>query len=71
MRFWFHYNKPASQRAKKPQISVHIQGACHIVDNVCVGVPTVGRVRNRQPFFVMTGECEKWKMVGKEMVLQG
>jgi hypothetical protein len=53
--FFFHYNKPASQRAKKPQISVHWQGACQIVDNIDVQAPTWGRVRKRQPYFVMVG----------------
>lgn len=53
--FFFHYNKPASQRAKKPQISVHWRGACHIVDNIDVRVRCFGRIRNRQPYFVMVG----------------
>jgi hypothetical protein len=54
-RFTFHYNKPASQRAKRPQISVHIGDRCLIVDNVSVGVHTHGRINKRQPYFVMVG----------------
>jgi len=53
--FNFHYNKPASQRAGRPQISVHFNGACHIVDNLYVGVATKGRINKRQPYFVMAG----------------
>ncbi len=55
--FFFHYNKPASQRAKKPQISVHYDKTCYIVDNIECHVPTEGRIRKRQPYFVMVGKC--------------
>jgi hypothetical protein len=54
--FFYHYNKPASQRAKRPQISVHWKGACHIVDNIIVQVHSRGRVNKRQPYFVMCGQ---------------
>ena len=53
--FFFHYNKPASQKAKKPVISVHWQGKCHLCDNVDIHVPTFGRIRKRQPYFIMVG----------------
>lgn len=57
MRFFFHFNKPASQRAGKPQISLHYKGACHIVDNLVCNVPTWGRLSKRQPRFVMVGDA--------------
>lgn len=53
--FFFHYNKPASRAAKKPKISVHHRGRCHIVDNVDCRVPVKGRHGKRQPHFVMAG----------------
>jgi len=53
--FFYHYNKPASRSAKKPQISVHWKGVCHIVDNVCVSAFSKGHVNKRQPYFVMKG----------------
>lgn len=56
--FFFHFNKPASQREGKPQVSVHFKGACHMVDNVVCDVPTVGRSRKTQPKFVMCGLAE-------------
>lgn len=55
--FFFHYNKPASQRSGKQQISVHYKNTCFIVDNVICEVPSQGRLRNTQPRFVMAGKC--------------
>lgn len=56
--FYFHYNKPASKKAGKPQISIHYKKTCYIVDNVDCRVPTIGKINKRQPFFVMKGKCE-------------
>jgi hypothetical protein len=56
--FWFHYNKPASNSAKKPQITVHYKGACHVVDNVVCNVKTEGRIRNSQPRWVIAGKTK-------------
>lgn len=60
--FWFHYNKPASRQLNKPQITVHYKGACHVVDNVVCKVDTQGRVRNSQPYWVMTGKCSSFEV---------
>ncbi len=57
-KFFFHYNKPASTRAGKPQVTVHFRGACHILDNVLINVPTYGKLREKQPRFVIAGECD-------------
>lgn len=57
MIFWFHYNKPASQRAGKVQVSVHHKGVCHIVDNVVCKVPITGKISKTQPRFVVKGRC--------------
>lgn len=56
MRFWYHYNKPASKAAGRPRITVHYRGACHLVDNVVCKVPTAGRIRSTQPHFVIVGD---------------
>ena len=53
--FWYHYNKNASRRLKKPQITVHYKQTCHLVDNIIVDVPTFGHLRNDQPRFVIKG----------------
>ena len=71
MRFWFHYNKPSSKKAGKPQISVHVQKTCHIVDNIDVRVPTHGRINlKRQPHFVVVGDAKKYKVVKGTMVIE-
>mgnify|MGYP003643430304 CR=1 FL=1 len=62
--FWFHYNKPASQKAGKPQITVHYKGTCHIVDNIDCFCSTYGVIRKSQPFFVMKGFCWGINIVG-------
>jgi hypothetical protein len=55
--FYFHYNKPASLKAGKPQITVHTGKACLLVDNVVCNVPTAGRIRKTQPRFVVAGKA--------------
>ena len=57
--FWFHYNKPASNKAGKPQITVHYMNVCHIVDNVTCNVPTAGRIRKEQPRWVIAGKTKE------------
>lgn len=69
MRFWFHFNKPATAKAGKPQITVHIKKACHVVDNVICRVPTEGRLRKQQPKFVMAGDCSAFKIRNNVMEL--
>lgn len=61
--FFIHYNKISSRIAKRPQISVHHTKKCHIVDNVVVKVPTQGRIRKSQPYFVMTGKCVSLEII--------
>lgn len=61
--FWFHYNKPASKSRGKPTITVHWDGVCYLVDNLFVHVPTQGRIRKTQPYFVMAGKAEDVKIV--------
>jgi hypothetical protein len=70
MKFFFHYNKPASKKAGKPRITVHLQGKCHLVENLDVHVPTYGRIRKTQPFFVMAGDANEWEIDGNVMILR-
>jgi hypothetical protein len=70
MRFFYHYNKPASQRSGKVQVSVHVGDKCHIVDNVVCEVATKGRIRKTQPRFVMAGTCVSWEIVDGVMFLR-
>lgn len=53
--FWFHYNKPASKAAGHPVLTLHYEGACHLVRSVTCEVPTHTRERQRQPHVVVAG----------------
>jgi hypothetical protein len=57
--FFFHYNKPASQTEKRPQISIHYCDTCYIVDNLVCECGTYGHVNKRQPYFVMKGKAAR------------
>lgn len=60
--FFFHFNKPASRRAKKPQWSVHFMDTCHIVDNVVFNNLVIKtRTRKTQPIGVLAGKCSPSK----------
>ena len=61
-RFFFHYNKPEAQRKGRPQVSVHFNKTCHIVDNVSCLVATEGKIKKTQPHFVMQGWAEDIKI---------
>ncbi len=55
--FYFHYNKPASLKAKKPKLSIHFKDTCYIVDHVVCEVPIRSRHKKTQPKCVMTGKA--------------
>ena len=63
MHFFFHYNKPASKAAGKPVISLHFKKQCVLVSNIVCGVPTKGKIRNKQPCFIMTGKANNISIV--------
>ena len=58
-KFQLHYNKPLSRQRGYTVISLHVADTCHFVRNIDVKVPTKGKVRKRQPFFVMEGYAKK------------
>lgn len=55
--FWFHYNKPQSQKHKQVIWTVHFGGKCLLVNDIICQVPVSSRSRTRQPFAVMAGRC--------------
>lgn len=55
--FFFHYNKPASLKAGRPQLSVHFKDSCIIVDGVDCRRPCASHIRNTQPRCVMKGKA--------------
>ena len=60
--FYFHYNKPASLKAKKPKLSIHFRDTCYIVDHVVCEVPIRSRHKKTQPRCVMTGKATHLKI---------
>lgn len=69
MTFFFHYNKPASQKAGKPQISLHYRKQCIIADNLICNVPTWGVYRKTQPRFVMKGKASTIRLEGNQLII--
>jgi len=59
--FWFHYNKPASSKAGKPQITIHYKKSCIVIDNIICKVPIMGRIRKQQPRWVVAGKANDIK----------
>ena len=55
--FFFHYNKPASQAAGEPRLSVHFRNRCAVVRAVECFVPVQSRNRKKQPRCVMYGRA--------------
>lgn len=61
---YFHYNKPASLKAGKPQLSVHYKNICYIIEGLKCNIPIETRIRKTQPRCVMAGKASdfiiKW-----------
>jgi hypothetical protein len=66
MKFFFHYNKPASQQKGFPVISLHYQGACHLCRALTCEVPTQTKSRATAPKLVVEGHANKiyWRSEG-------
>jgi hypothetical protein len=54
-RFFFHFNKPASQKAGTPKMTVHYGKTCFIVDKIICNVPTESKINKTQPRIVIQG----------------
>jgi hypothetical protein len=61
--FFFHYNKPASLAQKRNVLTVHWQGACHLVHAIDCRVPIMTRNRTTQPRCVMAGRARSVEVV--------
>lgn len=59
MTFWYHYNKPASLKSKKPKLTLHFSKACHIVESIVCDVKTFTHLRKDQPRIVVKGHANK------------
>ena len=54
-RYFFHYNKPASKAAGKPQLTIHFKNKCYIVDKITNYTTCESKNNPRQPFCVIQG----------------
>ena len=59
MKFWYHYNKPASRSQGCNILTVHFKGACHLVKDIVCRVPTTTRSRKAQPHCVIAGDASE------------
>ena len=57
VRIFYHYNKPASNAAGRPQLSIHYKKQCFIVDGIECNVPTKSKIRAKQPRVVIAGKA--------------
>ncbi|MEK6881654.1 MAG: hypothetical protein AABY22_18690 [Nanoarchaeota archaeon] len=58
-RFYFHFNKPLSKKVGRPQLSIHFQNKCCIVDKITCFVDTESKNNSRQPHCVMRGWADR------------
>jgi hypothetical protein len=68
-RFFFHFNRPASQKAGTPKMSVHWDNSCQIVDKVVCAAPTQSKINKHQPRVVMQGTTTTVNIVNVEGVV--
>jgi len=57
--FYFHYNKPASQAAGEPRLSIHWNNRCMIAKGINCEVNIRSRNRSTQPRCVMAGKAAR------------
>lgn len=67
--FFFHYNKPASQAAGAPRLSVHYRDTCYIVKHVDCRRPVYTRIRKTQPRCVMAGKAHDILIFGGAAII--
>ena len=60
--FFFHYNKPLSQKWGRNVMSIHYKGACLFVESLTCNVPTSTRDRKSQPRCVITGKANNIRL---------
>jgi hypothetical protein len=57
--FFFHYNKPQTQRDGRVRMSVHVANTCYYTDAVRCDVTCQSKENKTQPRLVMKGSCNK------------
>ena len=67
-RFFYHYNKPLSQRIGKTMWSVHFRGTCFFAESIRCNVASESKTRKTQPRAVMQGYAS-FVMKNKNQIL--
>jgi hypothetical protein len=62
MNFNFHYNKPASKKAKRNKLTIHFGGKCCIVSRIVCKVPISSKSNKTQPRCTLVGEATNIKI---------
>jgi len=62
-RFFYHFNKPMTQKTGEVIWSVHFRQTCYMVKNIQCQVPTNTKTNRIQPRGVVQGFC-------KEVIIQ-
>ncbi len=58
-RFFYHYNKPYSQKMGETYWSVHFKDVCYFVKGIDCRVPTQSKNQKIQPRAIMIGFANK------------
>jgi len=58
-RFFYHFNKPATQQSGEVVWSVHFRGRCYLVRSIQCSQPTQTKTNRRQPRGVVQGHCSE------------
>lgn len=57
-RFFFHFNKPMSQKTGEVIWSLHFRNQCYILRDILCTVPVETKRNKRQPKGVVQGFCQ-------------
>ena len=68
--FFYHFNKPATQRSGVVTMSVHVNKTCHLVQGIVCEVPASSKISARQPRFVMRGKCSTFEVIDGIMYIK-
>lgn len=63
MNFIFHYNRPASHKAKRSKLTIHFGGKCVLVSRIVCKVPIRTKNNKRQPRCVIFGKAFNIKII--------
>lgn len=68
-RFFFHYNKGATQQAGETRMTVHMGNACYVARRVECQVPIETKENKAQPYLVLRGKARKLTLEGDTLII--